>query len=65
MQIVDKFNNVSNKYAVSAGDIGEMVMRSAASMAAAGNTLDQTIALGTAANEVQQDADTVGTALKT
>ena len=42
MQIVDKFNNVSNKYAVSAGDIGEMVMRSAASMAAAGNTLDQT-----------------------
>lgn len=63
--IVDKFNNISNKYAVSAGDIGEMVMRSAASMAAAGNTLDQTIALGTAANEVQQDADTVGTALKT
>ena len=34
-------------------------------MAAAGNDLDQTIALGVAANEVQQDADTVGTALKT
>jgi len=34
-------------------------------MSAAGNTLDQTIALGVAANEVQQDADTVGTALKT
>ena len=35
-------------------------MRSAASMAAAGNTLDETIALGVTANEVQQDADTVG-----
>lgn len=34
-------------------------------MAAAGNDLDQTIALGVAANEVQQDAATVGTALKT
>lgn len=65
MQIVDKFNNVSNHYASSAGDIGEIIRRSAASMSAAGNTLDQTIALGVAANEVQQDADTVGTALKT
>ena len=65
MSIVDKFNEVSNNYAVSAGDIGEMVLRSAASMSAAGNTLDETIALGTVANEVQQDADVVGTALKT
>lgn len=65
MSIVDKFNNVSNNYASSAGDIGEIVKRSAASMAAAGNSLDQTIALGVGANEVQQDADTVGTALKT
>lgn len=65
MSIVDKFNNVSNNYASSAGDIGEIVKRSAASMSAAGNTLDQTIALGVAANEVQQDSDTVGTALKT
>lgn len=46
-------------------DIGEIVKRSAASMAAAGNSLNQTVAIGVAANEVQQDADTVGTALKT
>lgn len=64
-QIVDKFNEVANNYASSAGDIGEITKRSAAAMSAAGNTLDQTIALGVAANEVQQDADTVGTALKT
>ena len=56
MSIVDKFNNVSNNYASSAGDIGEIVKRSAASMSAAGNTLEQTIALGVGANEVQQDA---------
>lgn len=56
MSIVDKFNNVSNNYASSAGDIGEMVKRSAAAMSAAGNSLEQTIALGVGANEVQQDA---------
>mgnify|MGYP005957340087 CR=1 FL=1 len=42
MSIVDKFNNVSNNFAVSAGDIGEMVKRSASSMAAANNDLDET-----------------------
>lgn len=42
MGIVDKFNNVSNNFASSAGDIGEIVKRSAASMSAAGNSLDQT-----------------------
>lgn len=42
MSIVDKFNNVSNNYASSAGDIGEIVKRSAASMSAAGNSLEQT-----------------------
>lgn len=34
-------------------------------MEAAGNTLDETIALATAANTVVQDPDSVGTALKT
>lgn len=56
MDIVDKFDWVADNYASSAGDIGNIVQRSAAAMSAAGNTLDQTIALGVAANEVQQDA---------
>ena len=34
-------------------------------MAAAGSSLEETIALGVTANTVAQDADTVGTALKT
>lgn len=60
MKIVDKFNEVSNKFPSSAGDIGAMVMRSASAMAAANNDLDETIALGVTANTVVQDADVVG-----
>lgn len=63
MGIVDEFNEVSNNYASSAGDIGEITQRSAAAMAAAGSSLEETIALGVTANTVAQDADTVGTAL--
>lgn len=65
MSIVDKFNNVSNKYAISSGGIGEALQKSAAAMHAAGNTLDETIALITAANTTVQNPETVGTTLKT
>ncbi|MEY8365729.1 phage tail tape measure protein [Anaerovoracaceae bacterium 41-7] len=65
MEIVDKFNEVANKYASSAGDIGEITKRSAAAMKVAGGDINETIALGVTANEVVQDADVVGTAMKT
>lgn len=65
MNIVDKFNEVSNNFATSSGDIGEGIKRSAAAMYAAGNDLDQTIGLFTGAQTIVQDADVVGTALKT
>ena len=65
MSIVDKFNEVGNNYAISSGGIGDALERSASSMAAANNTLDETIALITAANTVVQDPDSVGTAFKT
>lgn len=52
MSIVDKFNEVSNNFAISSGGIGEALTRSASSLAAANNTLDETIALTTAANTV-------------
>lgn len=65
MSIVDKFNEVGNRFAISSGGIGDALTRSASSMAAANNTLDETIALITAANTVVQDPDTVGTAFKT
>ena len=52
LSIVDKFNEVSNNFAISSGGIGEALQRSASSMAAANNTLDESIALITAANTV-------------
>nr|DAG42672.1 MAG TPA: minor tail protein [Caudoviricetes sp.] len=64
IDLVDKLDNVSNNYAVSSGDLGDILQRSASAMEAAGNTLDQTIALGTAMNSVLQSADTTGTTLK-
>lgn len=65
MSIIDRFNEVGNNYAISSGGIGDALERSASSMAAANNTLDETIALITAANTVVQDPDSVGTAFKT
>lgn len=53
-----------NNYAVSSGDLGEGLKNSAASMAVAGNSLDETIALLTAMTEVTQSADESGNALK-
>lgn len=60
LSIVDKMNEVANNYAISSGGIGEALQRSASSMAAANNTLDETIAMITAANEVAQDPEKVG-----
>lgn len=65
MSIVDKMNEVSNNFAISSGGIGEALQRSASSMAAANNSLDETIALITAANEVTQNPEKVGNAMKT
>lgn len=65
MRIVDKFNAIGNRFATTSGDVGEALKRSASAMEAANNSLDETIALYTAAQTTVQDADVVGTALKT
>ena len=65
LSIVDKFNEVGNNFAISSGGIGEALERSASSLAAANNSLSQSIALVTAGNTVVQDPDSVGTAYKT
>lgn len=64
LSIVDKFNEVGNNFAISSGGIGEALERSASSLSAANNTLDQSIALITAANTVVQDPDSVGSHIK-
>ena len=65
MSIVDKFNETGNSFAISSKGVGDALMRSASALAAAGNTLDESIALVTAANAVIQDPDSVGTTMKT
>lgn len=63
--IMSKVNIIGNTAATSNADIVEMLTRSSSAMAEANNTLDQTIALETAAVEITQDAASVGTAYKT
>lgn len=65
MKIVDKFNEVGNNYAISSKGVGDALLRSAAAMHAANNSLDETIALAAAANTIVQDPEKVGTTLKT
>ena len=62
--VVDVMNEVANTQPIDAEGIAEILTRSAASMAAAGNTLEQTIALGTAAFATTQNAEKTGNALR-
>ena len=65
MAIVDRFNEVGNKFAITSQGIGEALRLSASALHEGGNSLDESIALITAANEVVNDPSSVGTALKT
>lgn len=65
MDIIDAFNEVGNNFAISSTGIGEALVRSASAMDAANNTMSETIALAVAGNDVVQDPQKVGTALKT
>ena len=52
MSIVDRFNEVGNNFAISSRGVGDALMRSASSLAGANNTLEESIGLITAANNV-------------
>lgn len=60
INIVDMFNEVGNNFAISSAGIGEAMQRSAAAMASANNTIEETIALITAANTIVQNPESVG-----
>jgi TP901 family phage tail tape measure protein len=49
ISVVDKLNEVANNYAISSGGLGQALKNSASAMGDAGNSLDQTIAMITAA----------------
>ena len=63
--IIDKFNEVSNNFSISSAGLGEALKRSAAAFNAANTDLSQSIALITAANEVIQNPEKVGTMWQT
>lgn len=63
-EVASKINAVGNNFAANNADIANILTRSSSAMAAANNTLSETIALGTGAQEIVQNADTVGVALK-
>ena len=52
IRIIDKINLVSNRAAIDSGGLGLALQRVASAMDAANNSLDETIALTTASNEV-------------
>lgn len=62
--IVDMVNEVSNTQPINAVGLFEGLLGSASSMAAANNSLEQTIGLITAASSAGQDPGAVGTALE-
>ena len=53
-----------NNYAITSEGIGAALERSAASLKAAGNDIDESIALITAGNIISQDPESVGNAIK-
>ena len=63
--ILDNVNAVGNAFATTNAEIGEMLTRSSAAMKEANNSLEETIALETAAVEVTRNAERTGTAFRT
>lgn len=65
IHIVDILTEVGQKYAISASELGVALEKGGAALATAGNTLEESAALMAAGNAAVQNAETVGTALKT
>lgn len=63
-EISDKLVYIGNNYAITAQGLGEGMQRSAAALVAAGNDINEAIALTTAGNIIQQDPNSVSNALK-
>lgn len=63
-QIPDKLNEVGNRFAISSGGLAEALRRSASALNVAGNSLDESLALITSANEIVQDPASVGEHLR-
>lgn len=65
MHVVDVLNEIGNNFAVSSDGLATALQDSASSLMAAGNNLEQSVAMVAAANKVLQDPSSVGSALRT
>lgn len=65
ISIVDRLNKLGNEFATESRSLGEGLRVSASALSAAGNDLDETLALITGGTEIVQDANQMGTALRT
>lgn len=63
--IIDAVNEVSNKYAVSSGDLASSIGRVASTLAISGTTFEQTMGLMTGATEIIRNPGKVANGLKT
>lgn len=64
IKIVDDYNQIGNKFALSASDIGEAMKRSASALETGNNSFEQSIGLITAMNEIVQNSENTGNSLK-
>lgn len=60
MSIADKFNEIGNKYATEAADLGEGLRNAASSLSLAGNDIDESLAMLTSMTEITQNASESG-----
>lgn len=63
--VMSKINAVGNAFAETNANVITGLEKSSSAMAAANNTMDQTVALFTAGQEIVQNAETVGSSLRT
>lgn len=63
--IIDAVNEVSNKYAVSSGDLASSIGRVASTLAISGTTFEETMGLMTGATEIIRNPGKVANGLKT
>lgn len=64
IKIVDDYNQIGNKYALSATDIGEAMKQSASALEVGNNSFEESIGLITAMNEIVQNSENTGNSLK-
>ena len=62
--VIDKFNEIGNNFAVSSAQLGEGLRNSASSLATAGNSIDQSLAMIAGISEITQNSSEAGNALK-